>query len=300
MGGAQNGSVEQGGIGHGGGAATAGALAAPGAAGLEQLREVARRMRRHILTMTAAAQSGHPGGSLSAVELVAALYFHVLRYRPQDPVWPDRDRFILSKGHATPLLYAALAEAGYLPVEELATFRTLGSRLQGHPDRRSTPGVEMSAGSLGMGLSYGLGTALAGRLDKKDYRVFVLLGDGENEEGQVWEAALAGAHFALDKVTAVIDHNKIQNDGFVADILQVAPLAPKWAAFGWRTIEIDGHDLAQVTAAYAEAGETKGRPTAIIAHTVKGKGVSFMENNPAFHGKAASPAELAQALAEIG
>ncbi len=265
-----------------------------------RLEETARRMRRHIVTMTATAQSGHPGGSLSSVELVAALYFQVMRPRPQEPAWPDRDRFILSKGHATPVLYSALAEAGYFATDELSTFRKLGTRLQGHSDRRSTPGVEMSAGSLGMGLSYGLGMALAGRLDKKDYRVFALLGDGECEEGQVWEAALAGAHFGLDRVTAIIDHNRIQNDGFVADIMQVAPLAPKWAAFGWHTIEINGHDMTQVLSAYNEALETTTKPTAIIAHTVKGKGVSFMENNPAFHGKAATPDELKKALAEIG
>lgn len=266
---------------------------------LEELQAVAKRMRRHIVSMTAAANSGHPGGSLSCVEILVALYFRVMRHNPQDPAWPDRDRFIMSKGHASPAQYAVLAEAGYLPVSELPSFRRLGSRLQGHVTAGKTPGVEMSAGSLGMGLSYGIGQALAARLDGKDYRTYVLLGDGELNEGQVWEAAMAAAFHKVDTLTAIVDRNGIQNDGFVKDILDTEPLAEKWRAFGWHVLEVDGHDLAQVIDALEAARRVTGRPTVVIARTVKGKGVSFMENNPAFHGKAPTPEQLEQALQEL-
>jgi transketolase len=263
------------------------------------LKQMAKKLRRHVITMIATAGSGHPGGSLSAADIITSLYFKILRYNPEDPKWPDRDRFILSKGHAAPILYAALAEAGYFPVAELSTLRKLGSRLQGHTDMRFTPGVEMSAGSLGMGLSFSVGVALAAKLDSKTYRTYALLSDGECEEGQTWEAALSGAHFALNSMTAIVDNNGIQLSGRICDIMSLDPLAQKWQAFGWHTIAIDGHDFYQLLSAYQKASDTKDRPTVIIAHTVKGKGVSFMENNVAFHGKAPSPDEAERALKEL-
>ena len=266
---------------------------------VKNLEAVAKQVRRNIVRMLTKSQSGHPGGSLSAVELLVALYFSLLKYDPDNPEWPDRDRLILSKGHATPVLYSVLAEAGYFPADELMTFRQLGSRLQGHVDRDSTPGVEMSGGSLGMGLSFGLGVALAARFDAKDFNVFVMMGDGECEEGLVWEAAMAAAHFNLNRVTAIIDHNKIQNDGYVKDIMNVAPLAPKWSAFGWHTIEINGHRFDEILDAYDEAMKTEDRPSVIIAHTVKGKSISFMENNPDYHGKAPTAEQAEQAIREI-
>ena len=267
--------------------------------GSRDLGELTRRVRRHILTMTAEANSGHPGGSLSAVEIVTALYFRVMRHRPHEPSWPDRDRFILSKSHACPVLYAALAEAGYFPVEELMTFRRFNSRLQGHAHIK-TPGVEMSGGSLGQGLSFGVGTALAARLDGRPSRTYVLLGDGECDEGQIWEAAMSASHYELDNLVAIVDRNRIQNDRWTDEVMKLEPLPDKWRAFGWHTLEVDGHEPSAVLAALAEADGRKDRPTAIIAHTIKGKGVSFMENNADFHGKAPNAEQLAQALAEIG
>lgn len=249
--------------------------------------------------MTATAGSGHPGGSLSAVDILVSLFFRILRHRPADPGWVERDRLILSKAHAAPALYAALAEAGYLPVDELCTLRKLDSRLQGHPDRKCTPGVEMTCGSLGQGLSYGIGVALAGRLDSLDYRVYVLLGDGECDEGQVWEAAVSAAHFKVDNLVAIIDHNKLQLDGWNREVMNLEPLDDKWRAFGWHVLEVDGHDFTQLLAAFEEAGGVKGQPVAIIAHTVKGKGVSFMENQVDFHGKAPTTEEAARALLEL-
>lgn len=263
------------------------------------LEQIAKALRRHIITMIAEAGSGHPGGSLSAVELVTSLYFRVLRHRPSEPRWSDRDRFILSKGHAAPLLYAVLAECGYFPVEELATLRKLGSRLQGHTDRTSTPGVEMSSGSLGQGLSFGIGTALAARLNSQGYRVYVLLGGGECDEGQVWEAAMAAAHFKLDNLVAIVDHNQQQIDGWNADVMNIEPLTEKWRAFGWEVIDINGHDFHQILNAFEKAERVKGRPTVVIAHTVKGKGVSFMENNLEFHGTAPTPEQAKAALEEL-
>jgi transketolase len=265
----------------------------------EDLRQVARRLRRRIVTMIAKAGSGHPGGSLSAVEIAVALYWRVLRHRPADPQWLDRDRFILSKGHAAPLLYAVLAECGYIPLEELDTLRQMGSRLQGHGDCCATPGVEMSSGSLGQGLSFGVGAALAGRLDKKDYRVYVLVSDGECDEGQTWEAAMAAAHFKLDNLTVIVDRNGLQLSGFTKDIMNSEPLPDKWAAFGWRVSEVDGHDVDKVLAALNDAKKVRGQPAAIIAHTVKGKDVSFMENNVDFHGKAPNAEQLEKALKEL-
>ncbi len=266
---------------------------------LKEMEAIAKKLRRHIITMIASAGSGHPGGSLSAVEIVTALYFQVLRNRPADPKWTERDRFVLSKGHAAPVLYSALAECGYFPVEELTSLRQIDSRLQGHPDRSCTPGVEMSTGSLGQGLSFGVGVALAGRLDSRSYRTYVLLGDGECNEGQVWEAAMAAAHFKLDRLTAIVDRNGLQLDGFTRDIMNTEPLADKWRSFGWHVIEVDGHDLAKVLAALEAAGRVTGQPTAIVARTVKGKGVSFMENNVDFHGKPPTPEQARQALKEL-
>jgi transketolase len=265
----------------------------------EDLSAVAKRLRRRIVTMIGKAGSGHPGGSLSAVEICTALFWRVMRHRPGDPRWPDRDRFILSKGHAAPVLYAVLAECGYFPIEELDTLRKLNSRLQGHADRTHTPGVEMSSGSLGQGLSFAVGTALAGRLDRKDYRVYALLSDGECNEGQTWEALMAGAHYRLDNLTAIVDNNGIQLSGFNKDIMNVDPLKDKFKTFGWNTVEIDGHDLDAVLGAIEQAQACKGKPTAIVAHTVKGKGVSFMENNVDFHGKAPNAEQLEAALKEL-
>ncbi|OGN91266.1 MAG: transketolase [Chloroflexi bacterium RBG_13_50_10] len=264
-----------------------------------ELEKMAKKLRRHVITMIATAGSGHPGGSLSAADIVTALYFKVMSHDSKNPQWPDRDRFVLSKGHAAPILYAALAECGYFPVEELSTLRKLGSRLQGHTDRTLTPGVEMSAGSLGQGLSYGIGMALAGRLDKRDYQVYVLLGDGECEEGQVWEAAMFAPHHGVDNLTAIVDHNDLQLDGRVCDIMGLEPLTDKWRAFNWHVLEINGHDIKEVLQALKKAREIKGKPTVIIAHTVKGKGVSFMEGNVDFHGKAPNPQETEQALKEL-
>ncbi|HUV57070.1 MAG TPA: transketolase [Dehalococcoidales bacterium] len=264
-----------------------------------EMESVAKRIRRHIISMIGKAGSGHPGGSLSAVEIVTSLYFKVLRYKPSDPGWSDRDRFILSKGHAAPVLYATLAECGYFPVDELTTLRQLDSRLQGHTDRTLTPGVEMSAGALGQGLSFAVGVALAGRLNAQDYRVYVLLGDGECDEGQIWEAAMASAHFKVDNLVAIVDNNGLQIDGWNRDVMNLDPFNKKWQAFGWHVIEVDGHDFAQLIAAFEQAKPVKGQPTVIIAHTIKGKGVSFMENNPDFHGKAPSAEEVKIALKEL-
>jgi len=264
-----------------------------------ELREMAKKLRRHIITMTATAGSGHPGGSLSAADIVTALYFRVMRHNPQNEQWANRDRFILSKGHAAPILYAALAESGYFPVEELTTLRKLDSRLQGHTDRNLTPGVEMSTGSLGMGLSFGVGVALAGRLDHRDYCTYVLLSDGECEEGQIWEAALSAAQFKLDNLVAIVDCNKMQLSGWTRDIMNLEPLGQKWQAFGWHGIDIDGHDFSQILAALQEARKIRTKPIVIIARTIKGKGVSFMENNVKFHGKVPTTEEAKRALREL-
>ncbi len=268
-------------------------------ASVKEMEAVAKQLRRHIISMIGKAGSGHPGGSLSAAEIVATLYFKVLRHKPLDSQWSDRDRFILSKGHAAPLLYATLAECGYLPVDELGTLRQLDSRLQGHSDRTVTPGVEMSAGALGQGLSFATGVALAGRLNSQKYRVHVLLGDGECDEGQVWEAAMAAAHFKVDNLVAIVDKNEQQIDGWTCDVMNLEPFNKKWQAFGWHVIEVDGHNFTQLIEAFDQAKLVKGQPTVIIAHTIKGKGVSFMENNPDFHGKAPSAAETEIALKEL-
>jgi transketolase len=267
---------------------------------MQEQAAMCKKIRRHIIEMTGAAKSGHPGGSLSAVEILVALYFGgQLRHDPANPFWPERDRFILSKGHACPVLYAVMAEAGYTPVDELKTLRKLGSIYQGHPDRRFIPALEASTGSLGQGLSLALGMACAARLDGLPSRAYCMLGDGESQEGQVWEAAMFGAYHKVDNCVCIVDYNKIQLDGFVKDIMDLEPFADKWRAFGWHTIEIDGHNLEQVHAAFEEAKNVKGKPTCIVAHTVKGKGVSFMENNPKFHGVAPTPEEVELALKEL-
>jgi transketolase len=264
------------------------------------LRQKANLIRRHVLRMIFAAGSGHPGGSLSYADILAALYFKIMNHRSQDPQWEDRDRLVLSKGHAAPAYYAALAESGYFPVSELITLRKLGSRLQGHPSRNKTPGVEMSTGSLGQGLSVANGMALAAKLDKRSYRIFCLCGDGEMQSGQIWEAAMLGAHYKLDNVTAFLDRNRLQIDGPTETIMSIEPIAKKWDAFGWNVIEIDGHDMRQILDACDMTKEIKGKPTMIIAHTVKGKGVSFMENSVPFHGKAPTEEELRRGLRELG
>jgi transketolase len=264
-----------------------------------ELAEIAKHVRRDIIEMIAAAGSGHPGGSLSAVEIIVQLYFDFMNIDPREPKKPDRDRFILSKGHAAPVLYSVMAEMGLAPKDQLNTLRKLGSVYQGHPDTRFLPNLEASTGSLGEGLSLGLGMGLADRLDQRPNRTYVMLGDGEIQEGQVWEAAMSGAFHKLDNVVAIVDYNGIQLDGFVKDIMDVAPLPEKWRGFGWHTMEIDGHNFPAIRNALEEASHQKGRPSCIVAHTVKGKGVSFMENNPKFHGTAPNDSELAQALREL-
>lgn len=267
---------------------------------VEELQAIARTTRRQIIEMITAAKSGHPGGSLSAVEILVALYFDKLRHDPQNPSWPDRDRFILSKGHACPVLYSVMAQCGYTPADKLNTLRQLGSIYQGHPDVRFIPSLEASTGSLGQGLSVGIGMALAARFDGKDFRTYVVLGDGESQEGQIWEAAMFGAFHKLDNIVCIVDYNGIQLDGFVKDIMDLSPLAEKWRSFGWHTLDIDGHDIGALQRAFDEAAATKGKPTCIIANTVKGKGVSFMENNPKYHGVAPTEDEMQRALQEIG
>ncbi len=267
---------------------------------ISELETIARRVRAHAVTMIYKAGSGHPGGSLSAVDILVALYFHLMKHDPKRPDWLERDRFVLSKGHAAPALYAILAEAGYIPVGELESLRKLGSRLQGHPCMRKTPGVEMSTGSLGHGLAAGNGMALAAKLDRKLYRIYVVCGDGEMDVGETWEAAMLASHYKLDNITAYIDRNKLQLDGPTEKIMSLEPLADKWKAFGWHVIEINGHSMKEIIDATNEARTIKGRPTAIICHTIKGKGVSFMEGSLHFHGKAPDDDEYKQAMKELG
>jgi transketolase len=267
---------------------------------VHELEKIARTLRRHIVRMIGAANSGHPGGSLSAVEIITALYFGgVLRHEPKRPEWPDRDRFILSKGHGAPALYAALAECGYFPVDELMSLRQVDSRLQGHPVQGSLPGIEASTGSLGQGLSIGIGHAIAGRLDGRHFGTYVLLGDGECQEGQVWEAALTAPNYELGTLTAIVDRNRYQLDGAVEDINSLDPFPDKWRAFGWHVLEVDGHDLTAVLGALHEAREPRDAPACIIANTVKGKGVTFMENDNEFHGKAPNKEQLQVALSQL-
>lgn len=267
---------------------------------IEELRRISKELRVEIINILLEAGSGHPGGSLSAIDVLTCLYFgDVLRYRAGEPSWADRDRFVLSKGHCTPGLYATLSRAGYFPHDLLKTFRKLGSPLQGHPDRTKGPGVEASTGSLGQGLSMAIGMAIAAKLDGSDRRIYCMLGDGESESGHVWEAAMSAPKFSLDNLCVIVDNNQVQQTELVEKIMDLQPLADKWRAFNWHVIKIDGHDHAQILDSFEEARQTKGKPTAIVAHTVKGKGVSFMELNPAWHGKAPSKEEAERAIAEI-
>jgi len=263
-----------------------------------KLKKTANRIRKLIIRMLTKSASGHPGGSLSSTDIMTCLFFEVMRCDPQNPKWPDRDRFHLSKGHCCPALYAVLAEKGYFDKEHLWTLRKLGSLLQGHPDRR-TPGIEVASGSLGQGLSVASGMALAGKLDKKDYRVYCLTGDGELQEGNIWEAAMSAAHFKLDNLCAIVDLNRFQIDGRTEEIMNLEPLVNKWESFGWHVIQCDGHNIAELMAAFEKAGTVKLKPTVILADTVKGKGVSFMEHVKDFHGRAPTEEEEKIALHEL-
>ncbi|MDD5155793.1 MAG: transketolase [Candidatus Omnitrophica bacterium] len=265
---------------------------------IKELEEKARTVRRLIVQMLGKAGSGHPGGSLSAADMITVLYFAVMRYDPKNPSWPGRDRFHMSKGHCCPLWYAVLSEAGYFPQDKLWTLRKLGSILQGHPDRR-TPGVEVASGSLGQGLSVALGMSLASKMDKNDSRVYVLLGDGEIQEGNIWEAAMAAAHYKCGNLCAILDCNGFQIDGRTDAIMNLEPLAEKWRAFGWHAIEIDGHNIKEIISAYRQAQNIKGKPSIIIGRTIKGKGVSFMENVVDFHGRAPTKEETDKAIGEL-
>jgi len=267
---------------------------------VDELEEIARRVRVHIVKSTHEAGSGHPGGSLSATDILTALYFEIMDHRPDEPDWPKRDRFVLSKGHAAPALYGVLAESGYFPVDELMTLRKLGSRLQGHPHVRATPGVDASTGSLGQGLSIASGMALAAKLDRESYRVFTMCGDGEIQSGQIWEAAMFASHNKLDNLIVFLDRNKLQIDGSTEEVMSIEPIISKWNSFGWHVLEINGHDMDQIVDAVNKAEEVHGEPTIIVSHTIKGKGVPFMEGSLAFHGKAANDEQLETALEALG
>jgi transketolase len=267
---------------------------------VQKLEEKALSLRRHIvLDLIGAGKVGHLGGSCSSAEIVAALYFHKMRHDPKNPALAERDRFLLSKGHAALVQYAALALAGYFPAEELKNVKSLGGMLQGHPDMTRTPGIEGNTGSLGQGLSIANGMALGLRLDGSKSRVYVIIGDGEQNEGQIWEGVMAAASFKLDNLTAIVDRNKLQATGAIADRFEIGPLAPKWAAFGWNVIEIDGHNVAAVVEALDKAETVKGRPTVIIANTIKGKGISFAENNAAFHNGAMTAEQCEIAIGDL-
>lgn len=268
---------------------------------LESLKDITKNIRQDIIKMLTESGSGHPGGSLSAVEIMTTLYFNEMNVDPKNPKDPNRDRFVLSKGHAAPVLYSVLAEKGFFNKEELMGLRKLGSMLQGHPNMNYIPGVDMSTGSLGQGISAAVGMALAGKLDKKEYRVYTLLGDGELEEGQVWEASMAAAHYKLDNLTAFVDFNGLQIDGDVEDVMNPNPIADKFVAFGWNVIALeDGHDLESIKNAIEEGKKVKDKPTMVVCKTIKGKGVSFMENEAGWHGSTPNKEQCEQALSEIG
>ena len=264
-----------------------------------ELMKTANEVRKGIVTAVHSAKSGHPGGSLSSADIFTYLYFEEMNVDPANPKWEDRDRFVLSKGHVAPGLYSTLAEKGYFPKEDLKTLRHTGSYLQGHPDMKHIPGIDMSSGSLGQGVSVAVGMAAAGKYDKKDYRVYTLTGDGEIQEGQIWEAAMWAGHRKLDNLVVIVDNNNLQIDGSIEDVCSPYPIDKKFEAFNFHVINIDGNDFDQIRAAFKEARETKGMPTAIIAKTVKGKGVSFMENNADWHGKAPNDEEYAVAMADL-
>lgn len=267
------------------------------AATISKLKEKARQLRIESVKLVYQASSGHPGGSLSAADIIAVLFYHHMKYDTKRPEWPDRDRFILSKGHCTPLLYSVFADVGYFPKEELSTYRRLG-RLTGHPNPK-LPGVEIATGSLGQGLSVGHGMALAGRLDKRDYYVYVLLGDGELNEGQVWEAAMSAAQYKSDHLIAIVDNNRVAQDNMTANLKNVEPVDKKFEAFGWQVYRINGHDISAILDTIAAAKKTSGKPIVIVADTVKGKGVSFMENQNSWHGKAPNDEQFKKAIAEL-
>ena len=267
---------------------------------VQDLELKAKLFRREIIEMTFLAGSGHPGGSMSAIDIITVLYYYVMRVDPNNPRWEDRDRFVLSKGHVCPALYAVLAEKGFFPKEALWTLRQPGSILQGHPDMRITPGVDMSTGSLGQGLSVACGMALAARLDNKDFLTYCMMGDGEIQEGNIWEGALFAAHYNLDNLIAILDKNKLQIAGFTEDIIALDPLIAKWEAFGWDVIELpDGNDIDQIIRAFDSLKSLTGKPKILIANTVKGKGVSFMEDQPEYHGRALSASEMDRARKEL-
>ncbi|HLA47662.1 MAG: transketolase [Nitrospinae bacterium RIFCSPLOWO2_02_39_17] len=267
---------------------------------IEHLKKIARQMRIDILTMLVEAGSGHTGGSLSAADIITVLYFYKMRHDPKNPKWEERDKFVLSKGHGAPALYAALGRAGYFGIEHFHTLRKMGSILRGHPNSTVTPGVEVCTGSLGQGLSQANGLALAARLDKKSTRVYVMLGDGETDEGQVWEAAMTSAHYKIDNLCAILDNNGLQIDGPNKEVMNIEPIVGKWRSFGWHVIEINGHEIGEIINALNEAERIKGQPTMIIAHTIKGKGVSFMENKVEYHGIAPTKDEYERAMKELG
>jgi len=266
---------------------------------IKELKKYSTILRKHIIEEVFSAQSGHPGGSLSCADILTVLYFKEMRVDPKNPKWEDRDRFVLSKGHCSPALYAALAEKGFFPKEELVKFRKIDSFLEGHPSMRYVPGVDMSTGSLGQGISTAVGMAIAGKLDNKDYNVFTILGDGEIQEGQVWEAFMAAAHYKLDNLIAFLDHNGLQIDGKISEVMSPEPVVDKIKAFGWHVIVIDGHNFEQIVNAIDEAKKTKGKPTMIIAETIKCKGVSFMENQAGWHGSAPNKEQRDTAIAEL-
>ena len=267
---------------------------------ISEIEELARRCRIEIVKMVHRAQAGHPGGSLSEIDLMAALYSTSLRVRPDDPDWEDRDRFVLSKGHASPGMYALLAEKGFISHDDLHSYRVLGGICQGHVDMKWCPGVDFSAGSLGMGLSFGMGCALAARLEGSERRAFVMLGDGEIQEGSVWEAAMAATHHELGNLKVILDRNRIQNDDFCLEQMRMFDIPAKWKAFGWNVMEIDGHDMPEIVNGIKFLDESNDAPSILIAHTVKGKGVSYMEDNPSFHGAAPNDEQFEIAMNELG
>lgn len=266
----------------------------------EQLQKTATEIRKGIIKAVHSAGSGHPGGSLSAADILTVLYFHKMKVDPKNPKWEKRDRFVLSKGHAAPVLYATLAEKGFFHKDELLKLRQVGAMLQGHPDMKGTPGIEMSTGSLGQGFSTTIGMALASKIDKKEDKIYTLLGDGEVQEGIVWEAAMAASHYKLDNITAILDFNGLQIDGKNEEVMNIHPIKEKWESFGWYVIEIDGHNFEEIIDAFDKADEIKNQPTMIIAKTIKGKGVSYMENQAGWHGSAPKDEEAKQALEELG
>ena len=266
---------------------------------LAQLKELATKVRLGAVTAVHSASSGHPGGSLSIADVLTYLYFEEMNIDPKNPKWEDRDRFVLSKGHTSPALYAVLAHRGYFPVEDLETFRQIDSYLQGHPDMKGVPGVDMTTGSLGLGISAACGMALSAKIRNKDYRVYTIIGDGESQEGQVWEASMFAAHYKLDNLVVYVDWNGLQIDGEIEKVMNPTPYKEKFEAFGFNVISIDAHDLSQIEAAYKAARECKGKPTAIIARSIKGKDVSYMENQAGWHGSAPNDEQYAQAVAEL-